>query len=123
LRWFGAEIGQGVRIKTGVRVKFPWRLIIKDFVWIGEDAWIDNLAPVLLADHVCLSQGVYLCTGNHNWTDPDFALIPAPIQIESGCWIGAQAIVGPGVTVRAGAVLGLGGVAGKSLDPMTILYG
>ena len=44
LRWFGAEVGQGVRIKTGVRVKFPWRLIIKDFVWIGEDACISAQA-------------------------------------------------------------------------------
>ena len=51
LRWFGAEIGQGVRIKTGVRVKFPWRLIIKDFVWIGEDAWLDNLDWITLDHH------------------------------------------------------------------------
>lgn len=48
LRRFGAQIGQGVRIKPGVRIKFPWRLIIGDYVWLGEDAWIDNLAPVII---------------------------------------------------------------------------
>lgn len=59
LRSFGAKIGQGVRIKPGVRVKFPWRLNIGDFVWIGEDTWIDNLALITIEKHVCLSQGVY----------------------------------------------------------------
>jgi putative colanic acid biosynthesis acetyltransferase WcaF len=42
LRLFGAKIGQGVRIKPGVKVKFPWRLTVFDYVWIGENAWIDN---------------------------------------------------------------------------------
>lgn len=123
LRRFGAEIGQGVRIKPGVKIKFPWRLTLGDWVWLGEAAWIDNVAPVAIADHVCISQGVYLCTGNHNWSDPSFALITAPIHIESRCWVGAKAVVGPGVTLGQGAVLCLGSVASRSLDPMMIYAG
>src|SRR5438874_10353902 len=46
LRLFGGTVGRGVVIKPRIRVKFPWRLKIGDHVWIGEDAWIDNLAPV-----------------------------------------------------------------------------
>ncbi|WP_448562384.1 WcaF family extracellular polysaccharide biosynthesis acetyltransferase [Trichothermofontia sp.] len=123
LRRFGATIGQNVRIKPGVRIKFPWRLTIGDYVWIGEGAWLDNLAPITLADHVCLSQGVYLCTGNHDWSDPGFALQTAPICIETGAWIAAKAIVGPGVTVGRGAVLALGSLTSRSLNPMTIYAG
>lgn len=123
LRWFGASVGQGVRIKPRVRVKFPWRLTLGDYVWIGEGAWLDNIAPIAIADHVCLSQDVYLCTGNHDWSHPDFKLRPATIQIESGSWIAARAVVGPGVTVGKGAVLGLGSVTGRSLEPMTIYAG
>ncbi|BBC24892.1 acetyltransferase, isoleucine patch superfamily [Pseudanabaena sp. ABRG5-3] len=123
LRCFGAEIGQGVRIKTGVRVKFPWRLIIKDFVWIGEDAWLDNLDLITIESHCCISQGVYLCTGNHDWDDRDFALRTAPIYIESGSWIAARATIAAGVRVGQGAVLGLGSVATRSLEPMTIYMG
>jgi putative colanic acid biosynthesis acetyltransferase WcaF len=120
---FGAEIGQQVRIKPGVRVKFPWRLKIGNFVWIGENVWLDNLAPITLESHVCLSQGVYLCTGNHDWSHPEFKLMPAPIHIEQGSWIAARAVIGPGVTVGQGAVLGLGSVTGRSLQPMTIYIG
>ncbi|BAY31556.1 transferase hexapeptide repeat containing protein [Nostoc carneum NIES-2107] len=123
LRSFGANIGQQVRIKPGVKVKFPWRLSIGDFAWIGENAWIDNLAPVIIESHVCLSQGVYLCTGNHNWNHPDFKLMPAPIYIQESSWIAAKCIIGPGVTVGRGAVLTLGGVTGSSLDPMIIYAG
>ncbi|BAY97612.1 transferase hexapeptide repeat containing protein [Tolypothrix tenuis PCC 7101] len=123
LRSFGATIGQQVRIKPGVKVKFPWRLSIGDFAWIGENAWIDNLAPVIIESHVCLSQGVYLCTGNHNWNHPDFKLMPAPIYIQESSWIAAKCIIGPGVTVGKGAVLTLGGVTGSSLEPMMIYAG
>ncbi|MEH2048739.1 WcaF family extracellular polysaccharide biosynthesis acetyltransferase [Nostoc sp.] len=123
LRNFGAKIGQGVRIKPGVRVKFPWRLNIGDFVWIGEDTWIDNLASVTIESHVCLSQGVYLCTGNHDWNHPDFKLISAPIHIQESSWIAAKSVIGPGVTVGRGAIMTLGSVTGSSLEPMTIYAG
>ncbi|MBE9199426.1 MULTISPECIES: WcaF family extracellular polysaccharide biosynthesis acetyltransferase [unclassified Nodularia (in: cyanobacteria)] len=123
LRIFGASIGQGVRIKPGVRVKFPWRLSLGDYVWIGEDTWIDNLADVTIESHVCLSQGVYLCTGNHNWSDPNFELKIAPIYLQESSWIAAKSVIGPGVTVGRGAVLTLGGVAAKSLASMTIYAG
>ncbi|MBE9005318.1 colanic acid biosynthesis acetyltransferase WcaF [Fortiea sp. LEGE XX443] len=123
LRSFGAQIGENVRIKPGVRIKFPWRLTVGDHVWIGEDTWIDNLAPVTIESHVCISQGVYLCTGNHDWSDPNFKLITAPIYIQESSWIAAKSVVGPGVTIGRGAVLTLGGVTGRSLEAMTIYAG
>ncbi|YAF98894.1 MAG: WcaF family extracellular polysaccharide biosynthesis acetyltransferase [Nodularia sp. CChRGM 3473] len=123
LRLFGAQIGQGVRIKPGVRVKFPWRLTIGDYVWIGENTWIDNLAHVTIESHVCLSQNVYLCTGNHDWNHPHFKLITAPIYIQQSSWIAAKSVIGPGVTVGHGAVLALGGVTGRSLEPMIVYAG
>jgi putative colanic acid biosynthesis acetyltransferase WcaF len=123
LKLFGANIGKGVRIKTGVRIKFPWRLTVGNYVWIGEDTWIDNIAPVIIEDHVCLSQGVYLCTGNHDWNHCDFKLIPAPIHIQESSWIAAKSIIGPGVTIGKGAVLTLGSVTGKSLEANIIYSG
>jgi putative colanic acid biosynthesis acetyltransferase WcaF len=123
LRWFGAKVGIGVNIKPGVKIKFPWRLVVGDFVWLGENCWIDNVAMVTIDSHVCLSQDVYLCTGNHDWSSPRFELKDKPIHIESECWIAARAVIGPGVTVGRGAVLGLGSVTGRSLEQMTIYAG
>lgn len=123
LRWFGAEVGKGVCIKPHVKVKFPWKLEIGDHVWLGEGSWIDNVFPVQIGSHTCISQGVYLCTGNHDWSDPNFQLTAKAIVIGRGCWLAAKAVVGPGVNVGDGAVLGLGSVATKSLLPMTVYIG
>nr|RNJ64753.1 MAG: colanic acid biosynthesis acetyltransferase WcaF [Leptolyngbya sp. IPPAS B-1204] len=123
LRRFGAQIGRGVRIKPGVRVKFPWRLTLGDYVWIGENAWLDNLAEITIESHVCISQDVYLCAGNHDWNHPSFALRTATIYIQQGSWLAARSVVGPGVTIGRGAILALGSVTGRSLEPMTIYAG
>jgi putative colanic acid biosynthesis acetyltransferase WcaF len=98
-------------------------LVIKYFVWIGEDAWLDNLDLITIESNCCISQGVYLCTSNHDWGDRSFALSTAPIDIESGSWIAARASIAAGVRVGQSTVLGLGSVATRSLEPMTIYLG
>jgi putative colanic acid biosynthesis acetyltransferase WcaF len=123
LRWFGAKIGAQVRIKPGVRIKFPWRLCVGDYVWIGEDAWLDNLAMITIEDHVCISQAAYLCTGNHDWSSPHFDLRVAPILVKEAAWVAARATVGPGVTIETGAILSLGSVACRTLMPMAVSTG
>src|SRR5580692_2251944 len=71
LRLFGARIGDRVVIKPGVTIKYPWHLEVGDDCWIGENSWIDNLTTVQLGNNVCVSQGAYFCTGNHDWSDPN----------------------------------------------------
>lgn len=123
LRAFGAKIGKGVYIKPGLRVKFPWYLEVGDHTWLGEDAWIDNLAPVTIGPHCCVSQGVYFCTGNHDWTTPNMKLFRRPIRCERGSWVGAKAVLGPGVTVGAGAIVTAGSVVMKTVPEMEIHSG
>ena len=123
LRLFGARIGQGVNIKPRVRVKFPWRLSVGDHSWIGEGVWIDNLGQVTVGSHACISQGAYLCTGSHDWSDPAFTLVVKPIVLEDGCWVGAMARVAPGVTVGQEAVLTLGSVAVGDLEANGVWQG
>lgn len=123
LRLFSAKIGDGVVLKPGIRVKFPWRLRIGDHSWIGEGVWLDNLVEVEIGRHACLSQGVYVCTGSHDWSDPAFKLIVKPVKIEDGAWLGAFTRIAPGVTVGQGAVLSLGSVALKDLEGWSIYQG
>lgn len=123
LRLFGARIGAGLVIKPGARVKYPWLLHAGNHCWIGEDCWIDNLAVVDLGSNVCVSQGAYLCTGNHDWTDPAFGLMVGPISIRDGAWIGARALIGPGTVVGEGAVVAAGAVATKSVPSYAVYAG
>jgi putative colanic acid biosynthesis acetyltransferase WcaF len=120
LRLFGAQIGKDVVIRPGVKIKFPWRISVADNVWIGEDVWLDNLAEIKIGKNCVISQGAYLCTGSHDWSRSSFDLIVKPIIIDDCAWIGAKAIVGPGVTIGEGAVLSLGALATSDLDPWKI---
>ena len=75
LRCFGARIGTGLVIKARVSVKYPWFLELGDHVWLGEGVWIDNHTTVAVGSDVCISQGAYLFTGNHDWNDPLLSLL------------------------------------------------
>ncbi|HEY9125208.1 MAG TPA: WcaF family extracellular polysaccharide biosynthesis acetyltransferase [Bacteroidales bacterium] len=123
LRLFGAKVGKGVCIKPRVNIKYPWRLSIGDYTWVGENAWIDNLDQVNLGKNVCISQGALLLCGNHNYKKETFDLMIAPINIEDGAWIGAKAVVCPGVHVASHAVLTVGSIATKNLEPYSIHSG
>lgn len=123
LRAFGAQIGQGCMIKPEVKIKYPWRLIVGDFVWIGERVWIDNLANVRIDSNACISQGAMLLTGNHDYAKPTFDLIIGEIHLLPGVWIGAWAVVCPGVTCYENAVLSVKSVATRNLDAAGIYQG
>lgn len=123
LRAFGARVGDGCRLKPGLRVKFPWRLQIGQHCWLAEGAWIDNLASVCLGDRICLSQGVYLCTGNHDFRSPSFNLRIAPITIGSDAWIAAYSVLAPGTSIGDGAVVSLGSVVSGAVPPGAIVRG
>ncbi|HEX4887057.1 MAG TPA: WcaF family extracellular polysaccharide biosynthesis acetyltransferase [Luteibaculaceae bacterium] len=115
LRLFGARVGMGVVIKPRVNIKFPWRLRIGDYCWIGEGVWIDNLAAVELGSHVCLSQDALILTGNHDYKKASFDLITEAIRLEDGVWIGAKALVIPGTKARSHSVLTAGSVSPKEM--------
>jgi putative colanic acid biosynthesis acetyltransferase WcaF len=123
LRLFGAGIGKGVVIKPGVNIKYPWYIVIGDNAWIGERVWIDSLAKVSIGSNCCISQGAYLCSGNHDYTKEGFDLIVKPIIIEDGVWIGAKAIICPGVTIRSHSVITAGSVVTHDTEPYTVYQG
>ena len=91
--------------------------------WLAEDAWLDNLAPITLGDRVCISQGTYLCTGNHDFRSPGFELRLGPITIGSDAWIAACAVLAPGTNVGPGAVVALGAVVSGTIEPGSIVRG
>lgn len=123
LKLFGAKLGNGVVIKPCVNIKYPWRLTVGDYTWIGEKVWIDNLEDVVIGNSVCLSQGALLLTGTHDHTRVKFDFLASPIHLEDGVWIGAKAVVAGGVRCRSHCILGINSVAETDLQPYTIYKG
>lgn len=123
LRLFGTKIGNGVVIKPRVNIHLPWKLSVGDHSWIGEEVLILNFEPIEIGSHVCLSQRVFLCTGNHDFRDPAFSYRNAPIVIGSGAWIGAQSFIGPGTTIGSECVVTAGSVVSTNLPRKMICRG
>ncbi|KIA95122.1 acyl transferase [Pedobacter kyungheensis] len=122
LRLFGAKIGNEVRIKPGIHIKYPWKLEIDNYSWLA-DCYIENLDRVIIGENCCISQQAVLITGNHNFSSTNFDLMVAPIILETGAWVGASAKVCPGITLHSHAVLSMGSVATKDLSAFSIYQG
>lgn len=115
LRRFGAQVGRGVLIRQRVNIHMPWKLVVGDHCWIGEEVWILNLEPVAIGSDCSISQRAFLCTGNHDYRSTDMSYRNAPISIGDGAWVGAQSFVGPGVEIGPEAVITAGSVVAQSV--------
>jgi putative colanic acid biosynthesis acetyltransferase WcaF len=123
LRLFGAKVGKNCVIRNNVKIKYPWYLEMGSNVWIGESVWIDNLVLVKIEDNVCVSQGAYIFTGNHDYKKRTFDLIVSEVMLCKGVWIGAKAIVGPGVNCFENSILTAGSATFNDLDSGGIYQG
>ena len=123
LRGFGAKVGRGVVIRSRVNITFPWKLEIGDHVWLGDEVLILSLERVVIGSNVCISQRAFLCTGSHDFSKETFDLITRPITIGDGCWVAAQAFVGPGVTMGPGSRCLAGAVVVKDVAAGTTVSG
>jgi putative colanic acid biosynthesis acetyltransferase WcaF len=123
LRLFGAQLGHGIVIRSGVNISFPWRLTVGNHVWIGEEVFILSLAPVTLGSNVCISQRAFLCTGSHAWRRETFDLQTRPIVVEDRVWISAQAFIGPGTRIGSDSVISAGTVLMKSIPNDSLARG
>ena len=106
LRAFGATIGNGVLIRPGVEVTFPWKLVIGDHSWIGDDVTLYTLGPITIGANTVISQKSYICAADHDYAHVTFPIRERPIRIGDQVWIGGDVWVGPGVTIADGAVIG-----------------
>jgi putative colanic acid biosynthesis acetyltransferase WcaF len=123
LRIFGAELGSNCHFYPRSKVWAPWNLICADQVTAGDGAVIYNPAPVTFGSHAILSQESYVCGATHDYDDPGFPLLAFAMSFGPYSWICARASVAPGVNVGEGAVLGLGSVATRNLEPWTVYAG
>lgn len=105
------------------RVWAPWNLVCADRASLGDGAEIYNPSPVHLDTHVVVSQQAYICGATHDYNHPSLPIVSFPMRLGAYCWVCARASVGPGVNVGEGAILGLGSVATKDLEPWTVYAG
>lgn len=123
LRLFGAKIGKNVIIRPSVSITYPWKVVIGDYSWIGDDVSLYSLGDIEIGNNVVISQKSYLCAASHDYGKEDFPIWSKKITIEDECWLATDVYVAPGVTVGKGTVVGARSSVFKDLPSEKICMG
>lgn len=115
-----------------------------DDLYIGGDTSIQDFSVVVgrvrIGEHCLVSYGVMITSGQHNFRlrehwlirDQDELVRNAPelvadhnraITIEDDCWIGAHAVLMPGITIGKGSIIGANSVVTEDISPYSIVAG
>ncbi len=122
----GWSIAPGATINTGLKL-FGGR----GKVSIGRNSTIQleclfagvGMTELRIGENVAIAYRTMLLLGSHDPQDREFPGVVAPILIEDYVFVGAGAIVAPGVTLGRGCVVAAGAVVTKSVPPYTIVGG
>ncbi|MEO6710296.1 MAG: acyltransferase [Planctomycetota bacterium] len=139
LRHYGATVGSDVRVASPLVVHNAERtfanLTLKDGAYIGRDCLIDLKQKIEIGARVTLAMRVTIIThmdvGRSSWSERGYPASSAPVTIGDDAYIGAGAIILPGVRIGAGALVGaaslvrhdvpagarVGGVPARELGP------
>lgn len=101
-------------------------VVIGDHTRIGLHNTI--IGPVTIGNQVNLAQGITVTALNHNFTDPnkridEQGVSTTPVVIEDDIWIGANAVILPGVTIGHHSVVAAGAVVTKNVPPHSLVAG
>lgn len=123
LRRFGCRMMGTPFVHQRAKVQIPWNLILHDRACLGDGAVAYSLGLIEIGARATVAQEAYLCTGTHDFSDPDIPLITAKITIGEDAFVGARAFLLPGVTIGPGAVIGAASLVSKDMPPWTICMG
>lgn len=123
LRLFGARLGVSVHPYPSARIWAPWNLVMGDHSCLSEGVDCYCVDKITLGRNVTVSQNTHLCSASHDFRDPAFPLVTAPIVVQDEAWIAADAFIGPGVTVGEGAVVGARACVFRDVESWVIVGG
>jgi putative colanic acid biosynthesis acetyltransferase WcaF len=106
LRCFGMRVGEGVRVRPSATITYPWKVVVGDSSWIGDDVVLYSLGEIHIGRHSVVSQRSYVCAADHDHEMPEFPIRARPIRIGDQVWVGTDVFVGPGVCIGDAAVVG-----------------
>ena len=101
-------------------------VVIGDYTRVGLHNTI--IGPVTIGHHVNLAQGITVTALNHNFADitrriDQQGVATSPVVIDNDVWIGANAVILPGVTIGSHAVVAAGAVVTKDVPGNCIVAG
>ena len=110
-------------IHSTARIQIPWNLTMKNRACLGERANAYSLGKIDIQEGATIAQEAYICTGTHDFNDPSLQLITKPITVEKNAFIGARAMILPGVCIGEWVIIGAMSVVSKDVPDYQIIAG
>ena len=123
-----ADFRPGAQAYACSKIDIGKRVVIRPFSILAADP--DNGGgDIVIEDDVMLGPGVNIYVNNHRFDDTSKPIIDQgysiskQVHIKKGCWIGANVIILPGVTIGENSVVGAGSIVTKDIPPMCVAVG
>lgn len=128
LRVLGAQVGRRVVFYPGLWIAPPRGLVIGDDVDLALGVLISASGGVYIGDRTLVGYRSQILSSNHrvgSVGEPIFSSghVKAAVRIEDDCWIGANCIILPGVTIGRGAVVAGGSIVTRDVPSGSIVAG
>jgi len=123
LKLFGATISGIPFVYSSVKIQIPWHLTIRHRSCLGDRSNAYSLGKIVVLEGATVAQEAYLCTGTHDFKDPSLQLITKPITIGKNSFIGARAMILPGVSIGDQAIVGAMSVVSKDVPDHQVVAG
>lgn len=127
------KIGKNVNISTGSKINCQssskaYSLKIGDFCKIGKDVQINAYENVEIKSNVLISDRVHISDASHNYKKDEPILNQGSnffgsVIIESGAWIGINAVILPNVKIGVNSVVAANCVVNKDVPDNSIAVG
>lgn len=126
LRELFGSVGDGVTVKPPLRCDYGMLVEIGHRTFVNYDCVLLDVARIEIGADCQIGPRVQLLCAKHP-LDPDRRKAGwesgAPIKVGDNCWIGAGAIVLPGVELGANSVVGAGAVVTRDVPPGAVVAG
>jgi putative colanic acid biosynthesis acetyltransferase WcaF len=110
-------------IHSTARIQIPWNLTMEHRACLGERTNAYSLGKIDILEGATVAQEAYLCTGTHDFKDPNLQLITKPITIGKNSFIGARAMILPGLSIGDQAIVGAMAVVSEDVPDHQIVAG
>ncbi len=119
--------GVSCRMKGEATVHYSEKLILGDYVHIGDGAFLFARGGISIGKNTQISRNVLIYSSNHNIAGDaipyDDKYIDNPVVIGESVWIGMNVVITPGVKIGDGAIIGMGTVVSENVPEGAVVVG
>jgi acetyltransferase-like isoleucine patch superfamily enzyme len=125
------DVGPGTLLEPGVWITAPGdaRVRIGAGTFLNKGVMVAAHELVEIGSNCMLANGCFVSDANHRFDDPELPVTwqgfvsKGPTRVGDNCWLGANVVVGSGVSIGERCVIGANSVVTSDVEPFTVAAG